>query len=273
MGFCPPGPFPFAEPWRLSTPAALLTFTMRFARPADHRPARRRALCGAGHPDLAIREAKRPGAPTRPQRAVLAKHAATRRPVAGSIPPSCRGAVNGVLTQALAVPVTEKATWLAFKALLPAKSTVPPVRLFRPRRGRCPPGLSPLQGSLASTPGIDLSWPPSPLGLDRPPPRPRPRVRPAAPQGVSGEAPGRVSCEIHRPSRGFSPPQRTTVLGSSAVPGYRRRLTRQSEERRPATCPRAPGRPRGSPVRPSLGRCTATWLSPTAARRVGFGPV
>lgn len=59
MGFRPPGPFPFTEPRRLSAPVSFLTFTSDLPRPADHRTARRRALCGPGHPNLAVREAKR----------------------------------------------------------------------------------------------------------------------------------------------------------------------------------------------------------------------
>jgi hypothetical protein len=72
---------------------------------------------------------------------------------------------------------------LAFRAFLPAKSSVLPAGCYT-APGPWPSWGSPLQGSLASGGGRHLSLPPSPLGLRRPRPESPPGQSPA-PQGFA----------------------------------------------------------------------------------------
>ena len=173
-----------------------------------------------------------------------------------SIPTTPRGIVPGAFPK----PSLPRATGggspdfdgLAFRAFLPAKSSVLPAGCYT-GSGPWPSWVSPLQGSLASGGGRHFSLPPSPLGLARPCPESPPHQSPA-PQGVAcldawapllRDAPALVRFFT------FSLPSLGSAVRSplAAADGS----LRFSRTAGPSASPRTPGLRRRSPAGPLWG--------------------
>jgi hypothetical protein len=191
VGFHPSGPSPFAEPWHLSMPAALLTFPRHHPRPTDHNgeTLSRLRVVASPAPCSARDQAPQSADPSQPPGASIARstrmapHGASSPRPLRIADPGCRSPNNGEA---------------AFRAFLPAKSPVPSVGCYADSEadalmGFTSPGLS---GVVA---GIDVFPPPSPLGLCEVPPA-FDRGCTSCPSGSCHHEPGRSSCEAHRPS-------------------------------------------------------------------------